>query len=26
VAAVHTELRNEQDELLAVGIGTYLVG
>ena len=26
VAAVRTELRNEQDELIAVGIGTYLVG
>ena len=26
VAVVHTELRNEQDELIAVGIGTYLVG
>jgi uncharacterized protein (TIGR00369 family) len=26
VAVVRTELRNEQDELLAVGTGTYLVG
>ena len=26
VAAVRTELRNEQDELIAVGIGIYLVG
>ena len=26
VAVVHTELRNEQDELIAVGTGTYLVG
>jgi uncharacterized protein (TIGR00369 family) len=26
VAVVRTELRNEQDELIAVGTGTYLVG
>jgi uncharacterized protein (TIGR00369 family) len=26
VAVVHTELRNEQDELIAIGIITYLVG
>jgi uncharacterized protein (TIGR00369 family) len=26
VGVVHTELRNEQDELIAVGTGTYLVG
>ncbi len=26
VAVVHTELRNEQDELIAVGTGTYLIG
>ena len=26
VSVVHTELRNEQDELIAVGIGTYLIG
>jgi acyl-coenzyme A thioesterase PaaI-like protein len=26
VAVVTTELRNEQDELIAVGTGTYLVG
>jgi uncharacterized protein (TIGR00369 family) len=26
VAVVHTELRNEQDELIATGTATYLVG
>jgi uncharacterized protein (TIGR00369 family) len=26
VGVVHTELRNDQDELIAVGTGTYLVG
>ena len=26
VAVIHTELRNEQDELIAIGIGTYLIG
>lgn len=26
VASVHTELRNEQDELIATATGTYLIG
>ena len=26
VGVVHTELRNEKDELIAIGTGTYLVG
>jgi uncharacterized protein (TIGR00369 family) len=26
VGVVHTELRNEQGELIAIGVGTYLIG